>query len=195
MHTSCSFRSRRSRRPKFRSVAAQFRSGLTHDLSQSLSLIAEYAELADQQLAQADFDREQVREALQNIHQEALGSRAILARLLSLTPEAQESTEPILVRQLLVEASELTESRWRYAARATGRDIQVRVDADRLAVVLGCRAGLQLAFTSLILDAVDALPEGGTIDLRAWCETQTVEVEVAASPCRRTAVRLSFPLV
>jgi signal transduction histidine kinase len=104
--------------------------------------------------------------------------------------------EPILLRQLLVEVAELTEVRWRHAARATGRPIQVRVDADRLAIVLGCRAGLQDAFTTLILNAVDALPEGGTIDLRAWCEAQTVEVEVAGSGAAGggTAVRFSFPL-
>ena len=87
MHTSCSYRTRRSRRSKSRSVAAQFSPGLADDLYQSLSLIARYAEQAETQLDHADFDRQEVRDALQLIYQETLGSWAILTRLLNLAPD------------------------------------------------------------------------------------------------------------
>jgi hypothetical protein len=133
---------------------------LAADLKQSLSLIARYVEQASHQLDQADCDRRELRAALQLIHQEALGSKAILARLLSLAPEA-----PAVIVEPLMEGSELT--------------VRVRVDA---------------------------LPDGGTIDLRAWCEAQTVELEVEvideygstlpidSAPGGGPAVRLSFLL-
>jgi hypothetical protein len=84
MHTSCSYRSRRSRRPQPRSVGVHLGAGLANDLNHSLGLIAHYAEYADRQLDQADFDRQELRDTLLLIRHEALGSRAILARLLSL---------------------------------------------------------------------------------------------------------------
>jgi hypothetical protein len=87
MHTSCSYRSRRLRRQKPRSVPALFSNGLADDLYQSLSLIAGYAEQAETLLDQADFDQQEVRERLQLIYQETLGSWAILTRLLNLAPD------------------------------------------------------------------------------------------------------------
>lgn len=182
MHTSCSYRSRRSRHSKPRSLNAQLSAGLAHDLNQSLSLISGYAEMAGHQLDQAYFDRDELGDTLELIHKTAVSSGAILTRLLSLASDAPAwSMEPILLRQLLAEASELTAVRWRDAAGATGRPIQVRVDADMDAIVVGSRASLQQTFTNLILNAVDALPDGGTIDLEAWRQAESVEVEVVSS--------------
>jgi hypothetical protein len=84
MYSSCQYRSRRSRRPKSRSASPKFSVGLANDLDHSLGLIAHYAEYAERQLDQADFDRQELRDTLLLIHHEALGSGAILARLLSL---------------------------------------------------------------------------------------------------------------
>jgi signal transduction histidine kinase len=160
----------------------QLASGLAHDLNQSLSLIAGYAELADHYLEQPMTDGSEVHNALQLIHEAALSAGLSLSRLLSYAGDAHPpAMQSIPLKPLLVEVSELTAVRWRYAARTTGRQIQVNIDADTHAIVNGCRTSLQQALVNLILNAVDALPDGGTINLRAWRQAQTVEMEVADS--------------
>jgi CheY-like chemotaxis protein len=158
----------------------QLASGLAHDLNQSLGLIAGYSELALGHLERAEIDRGELRRALALIHRAALGGGTTLARLLSFARREQEpAAEPIVLRQLLLEVAELTAVRWRDAAQADGRQIQVQVEAEPGAIVRGWRPSLQQALTNLVLNAVDALPEGGTIHLRARRQAEAVEVEVA----------------
>jgi hypothetical protein len=92
MYTSCSYRSRRSRHPEPRSVGVQFGAGLANDLNHSLRLIAHYAEYAERQLDQDDIDRQELLATLQLIQHEALGSKAIFARLLSLAADERRDS-------------------------------------------------------------------------------------------------------
>jgi CheY-like chemotaxis protein len=60
----------------------------------------------------------------------------------------------------------LTAPRWRDAAQADGRPIALEVEAVGHPAILGAPAPLREALTNLVLNAVDALPGGGTIRIR-----------------------------
>src|SRR5262249_61405532 len=69
--------------------------------------------------------------------------------------------------QVVQQVLETTEPTWRQDGRRRGVEIDVVTElADRLPKVAADPAELREAFTNLVLNAVDAMPNGGTLTLR-----------------------------
>jgi signal transduction histidine kinase len=80
--------------------------------------------------------------------------------------------EPVDLVAALREAVSMTQPTWRDAALADGRQIKVEQEYQPVPLI-ACHGGnIQEAATSLLLNAVDALPEGGRIVVRAYPEEQ-----------------------
>ena len=158
----------------------QMAGGVAHDLNQSLGMVAGYAELARRTLADRAPDLVRAREMLETVEQAALEGGETVRRLLVFARPALEGpTEAVALGPLLEGAVRLTAPRWRDAAQAEGRPIRVEVDANPAAVVDGQPGALRQALTNLVFNAVDALPQGGTIRLSARRLGARVEVAVA----------------
>jgi nitrogen-specific signal transduction histidine kinase/CheY-like chemotaxis protein len=158
-------------------------SGIAHDLNQSLALITGYSEIAYQELNQPAPDISRVREMVAITARAALDGGEALRGLLSfvstqaLTPEA----ERVDAGAVLQDAARLTAPRWRDAAQAEGRPIELEVDLEPGCALNGSPAALREAITNLIFNAVDALPSGGTIHLTARGDGDQVILEVRDS--------------
>lgn len=61
----------------------------------------------------------------------------------------------------------MTAPRWRSLASANGRRVELRVQVEPGLQLVGSRAGLREALTNLVFNALDAMPEGGSIVLAA----------------------------
>jgi CheY-like chemotaxis protein len=85
------------------------------------------------------------------------------------------------------DAAQLTAPRWRDGAQAEGRPVSLHVEAEHHPIILGSPARLRELLTNLILNAVDALPKGGTIRLRVAAEGELAIVEVTDSGVGMTA--------
>lgn len=156
--------------------------GVAHDLNQSLALIAGHSDLALAVLAECPFDPGQHRDALELIAQAATDGGQIVARLLTFARgEPDGPPEEIALPALLAQVGQLTAPRWRDAAQADGRSIALRVDAEVDAVIVGWPTRLREALVNLVFNAVDAMPDGGTIRLAAQRHGQATVVEVADS--------------
>jgi CheY-like chemotaxis protein len=79
------------------------------------------------------------------------------------------------------ETAQLTAPRWRDAAQAGGRPISLHIEAAHHPTIEGSPARLRELLTNLIFNAVDALPNGGTIHLRVASEGGLGIVEVTDS--------------
>src|SRR6185436_755095 len=107
-------------------------------------------------------------EALETITGAAISGGETVKRLLTFArSEPGAEAERVGLNRLLDEVAQLTAPRWRDAAQVEGRPITMHVAVEPDAAVLGWTAGLREALTNLVFNAVDALPEGGTIHLRA----------------------------
>jgi PAS domain S-box-containing protein len=167
-----------ARADKLRALG-QMASGIAHDLNQSLMLIASYGHLGGRALEHESLDRDELREMFTVVTQAAMDGGDTVKRLLQFARAPIEAaTQPIDLTLLAREVAQLTAPRWRDAAQADGRPIKLEVETAGHPGILGAPAALREALTNLIMNAVDALPRGGTIRLRVLQSEDHAAIEV-----------------
>jgi PAS domain S-box-containing protein len=167
-----------ARSDKLRALG-QMASGIAHDLNQSLALVAGYGEMARLAL-EREHNPPVAQEHLQTIIQAALDGGETVKRLLTFAHQRSEAPrERVDVRRVLGEVAQLTAPQWRDAAQVEGRRIDLQVDVEGTVVIDGWGHALREALTNLVLNAVDALPNGGEIRLSARREEGRATVAVS----------------
>jgi PAS domain S-box-containing protein len=141
-------------------------SGIAHDFNNSLSPIVGFAELL---LRRPDMPAETAQQYVKLINTAARDAASVIRRLRELYRERAETTPDAAVDlgRCLEEATALTEPRWKAQAQSRGLNIKVVSDVADVPVILGDPSGIREMLTNLIFNAVDAMPEGGTITMRA----------------------------
>jgi signal transduction histidine kinase/ActR/RegA family two-component response regulator len=156
-----------ARSEKLRALG-QLAGGVAHDLNQSLGIITGYCDVATQALEKASIDLPEVRDTIGMVAQAAMDGGETVKRLLMFARAHEEGERQRLdVGALLADVARLTAPRWRDAAQVEGRPIQVEVRVEGDLAVDGWPANLRAAFTNLVLNAVDAMPQGGQVTLSA----------------------------
>ncbi|HEY0583478.1 MAG TPA: PAS domain S-box protein, partial [Chloroflexota bacterium] len=167
-----------TRTEKMRALG-QMASGVAHDLNQYLAVIAGHADLAEQELAEG-ADRVAVGEHLRTLSQAAMDGGETVKRLLAFARQrADGPPQQLDLASIVEEVAQLTTPRWRQLEHDEGRSIELRVEIEHGAVVQGWPARLRQAVMNLVFNAVDALPNGGTICLSARREAGTALLEVS----------------
>jgi signal transduction histidine kinase/ActR/RegA family two-component response regulator/HAMP domain-containing protein len=156
----------------------QMASGIAHDLNQSLAMISGYGDLARQSLHRAR-DPNLVQDYLGMVIQAAMDGGETVKRLLAFAQHRTEAPRQCIdVRKLLSEVVQLTAPRWRDASQAEGHHIDLRVDVAGDILIEGWAHSVREALINLVFNAVDAMPQGGTIRLSARRAEDKVVVEV-----------------
>jgi PAS domain S-box-containing protein len=160
----------------------QLAGGVAHDLNQSLGLVVGHSELALETIRQSAGPADDLRESIETIIQGALDGAQTVRRLQTFVRGQPEgAAERISIGALLADVARLTAPRWRDDAQAAGAPINVSVnvavpDSDE---ILGWAPSLREALTNLVFNAVDAMPEGGTLQLRASGTSSHIVAEIA----------------
>ena len=145
--------------------------GVAHDLNNSLAPVVGFSELLLNDASGSGLSARQ-RGWLELIHRGALDAAGTVTRLREAyrTRAAPDEYEPVDVGRLFQLVVALTRPEWQDAARAAGKSIAVRTERteSRTAVLaLGDAGELREALSNLIRNATDAIPDSGTITLRA----------------------------
>jgi CheY-like chemotaxis protein len=83
-----------------------------------------------------------------------------------------------LINPIVEQTVSLTQPRWKDQALATSRTIVVRTELEQVPAVPANESDLREALTNLVFNAVDAMPQGGTITLATRLEGGEVVIEV-----------------
>src|SRR5262249_38392388 len=89
------------------------------------------------------------------------------------------TVQPLDFNDLVRQTVELTRHRWENLKHARGNPVVVDVAAEARAWVSGSPAELREVLTNLVFNAVDAMPDGGTLTVRTWSTADDVFVAVA----------------
>ncbi len=150
--------------------------GLAHNLNNSLAAILAYAEMM---LRDAKTEAA-ARRRLTVMRDVALEASVTVRRLQEfVSRQPQVAFGPIGLPAVITEALDMTAPRWRDDAQRRGIVITIVQDLSALPPVEGNAFELRDAILRLILNAVTAMPEGGTLTIRAASEESGwVAVEV-----------------
>jgi len=144
----------------------QMASGVAHDINNAISPIAIYAEsLLDRE---PDMS-ERVRKTLTIIQQCIQDVAGTVSRMRDFyrKREPQVLLESVDLNRIVQGVIDLTRSRWRDLPQERGVVIDVRLELIRpLPAILGAENEIRDALTNLVLNAIDAMPEGGVLTLR-----------------------------
>jgi len=150
-------------------------SGVAHDFNNLLASVLGRAQL----LMRRVQDPQQL-QWLRVIERSALDGAQTVRRLQEFTRiRRDQPMVPLDVTQIVRDALEITQSRWREEPVSRGIVIDVRTQLDPAPPVLGDASELREALTNLILNAVDAMPVGGTLTLTTRAADDHVDVIVA----------------
>ena len=143
-------------------------SGIADDFNNQLTALLGYSDLLLLNDAQMLSNKTLARRYVENIRAAARESSAIVGRLREFgrARAAGDVLLPVNLAKLVQEAATLTQPRWRAQARAAGSTVAVRLDLEPTPDVPGNAGELREVVTQLIFNAVDAMPQGGTITLR-----------------------------
>jgi signal transduction histidine kinase/ActR/RegA family two-component response regulator len=150
----------------------QMASGIAHDINNAISPVVLYV---DALLTHETGFSERARKQLEII-QRATGDVAhTVARMGEFyrQREAQLDLTEVNVNELLKQVLDLTRARWSDMAQQRGAVIETKIEClGENLVVMGIESELREALVNLVFNATDAMPEGGTLTLRAGSRRQ-----------------------
>ena len=149
--------------------------GVAHDFNNVLSVILGRAQLA---LDSAEDPR--LKKSLHAIEQAALDAAKTVRRLQEFTRVRTDTDfDQVDVSHLVRSALQMAEPRLMEGREKDSVNIEVGVDLNTVNSVWGDTAELREALLNIIFNAVDAMPEGGKLTIKAWQEDNQVILSVA----------------
>jgi signal transduction histidine kinase/CheY-like chemotaxis protein len=159
----------------------QMASGVAHDINNAVAPIALYTDsLLEHEAGLSERARGYlsiIRRAIADVGETVKGMRDFYR------PQDREAAlARIDLNSVVTQVIELTRGRWRDLPQQRGVAIAMRAELQQpLAGILGQESEIRDALTNLIFNAVDAMPDGGTLTVRTRSSAETVQLEVADS--------------
>lgn len=157
----------------------QMASGIAHDINNTLAPITLYTEALLE--SEAGLSK-RGRRFLKIIQQAArdIESTTLRLRKFYRKTDDRRGLQPIDIQGLLAQVLELTRPRWQAIPQRKGTVVDLQVETEpHLPPLLGEESELREALINLVFNAVDALPQGGAIRLRARAKDSYLILEVA----------------
>jgi len=158
----------------------QLASGVAHDVNNLLAAVLGRAELARLEVERGAIDAGRLLEALGQIEQAAEDGARTVRRIQEFARLRTDADVAIVdLSKLARDTVELTRPSWRDAAQARGATIGIEVDVQGSLLVAAEPLELREVLTNLILNAVDAMPHGGTLRVTGRRKGEMVQIQVS----------------
>ena len=148
--------------------------GVAHDFNNLLGAILGRIQL----LRARKFDREIDRD-MAVVEKAAMDGRETVRRIQEFSRvRTDRPVTPVDLGEVIRDAVEITRTRWKNDAERRNVNIRVSVRCEGVAPVLGSAPELREVYTNLILNAIDAMPQGGDLVLRCYRDGERIQSEV-----------------
>jgi signal transduction histidine kinase/ActR/RegA family two-component response regulator len=159
----------------------QMASGVAHDINNAVAPIALYTDsLLEHESGLSDRARGYlniIRRAIADVGETVKGMRQFYR-----PQDGQSALTQVDLNPIVAQVIELTRVRWRDLPQQRGIAIAMRTELQQpLAAILGQESEIRDALTNLIFNAVDAMPDGGTLTVHTRSSAETVQLEVVDS--------------
>ncbi|HST53520.1 MAG TPA: ATP-binding protein [Pyrinomonadaceae bacterium] len=157
------------------SALGELSSGVAHNFNNTLTGI-----LARAQLMLETNDPREIRRGLNIIIQTAEDGAKTVKRIQDFARQRRDQDfVPIDVDRMMLEVAEITRPRWKDRAEAESVHIKLVRQIGSNAVIMGDAGELREVLVNMVFNAVDAMPEGGTLTLSTREAGGGVEISVA----------------
>jgi signal transduction histidine kinase len=163
------------------SAVGTMANGIAHDFNNALLLIMGSGEILLQDVERQRLTKENAIPLLNDILTAARDASTLVGQLreYSRSGDTEEVHRPVNLNSVIEQAVSFTKPKWDAQAFEAGSKIRMEVDFQDIPVILGDSARLRDAITNLIFNAVDAMPQGGTLTVRTRAQGETVFLEVS----------------
>ena len=150
----------------------QLASGVAHNFNNILAAILGHA-----QLMKRDCSDTRMTQRIDIIERAALDGAQTVKRIQGFGLKYEGSIhESVDVNQILVDSTQLTRARWREDAQARGINYEVESDLQPVPTALGSPSELREVFVNILLNALDAMPQGGRLRIRTESKDANIYV-------------------
>jgi PAS domain S-box-containing protein len=143
--------------------------GVAHEVNTPLAVISNYIQMLAKQLPAGDARQS----LIDKIVKQTFRASEIVNHLLNFSRTGAAEFQPVSLNQVVEETLSLLTHPFR-----SGRVQVIRNLSPELPAVLGSGNRLQQVFLNLFLNARDAMPSGGMLEVRSSAHNGSVEVEV-----------------
>jgi PAS domain S-box-containing protein len=163
----------------------QMSAGVAHDLNNMLAAV-----LGQIDLLRLRVSDPAVREALNTVEVAATDGAHVVRRLQDFARQQtnQSLLAPVDLKGAVRDVLDITSPRWKDEPQQRGVVIEAEVGLDDLPCVLGDASEIREALTNLILNAVDAMPAGGTLTITGRAQGPAADQPLIALTVADTGV-------
>src|SRR2546423_2547115 len=157
------------------SALGELASGVAHDFNNTLAGI-----LGRAQLLLNESDPQKIESGLRIIIKTAKDGAKTIRRIQDFARQRRDHDfQPVSVDQLLLDVSEITRPRWKDHAEANNVHISLELQIRSNRLVLGDESELREVLVNMVFNAVDAMPQGGTLTLSTREVDGMIEISVS----------------
>jgi PAS domain S-box-containing protein len=157
------------------SAIAEMASGVAHDFNNALAAI-----LGNTQLLIYTAQDQETKETLQTIAKVAQDSAHTVRRLQDFTKKrVSQELGSVDVNSIIKDSIEITKPKWKDEAQSKGVPIEIVSTLEEIPRVSGNDSELRGVFTNMILNAIEAMPEGGKIEISASKKRGSVVIQIS----------------
>jgi len=143
--------------------------GVAHEVNTPLAVISNYIQMLSKQIPRED----ERQKTIEKIVKQTFRASEIVNNLLNFSRTGAAEFIEINLNSILDETLSLVQHPFK-----TGRVTVIRNFGENLPFVLGSSTKLQQVFLNLFMNARDAMPSGGMLEVRTYARNGSVEVEV-----------------
>ena len=151
-------------------------SGIAHDFNNNLAIILGRTEFLLMNLGKI----EKIEEGLQIMQKAALDGAEIVRRIQEFTGNKKKKEFIQLdVNELVKDVIRMTEPRWKDQSQRDGIEFDILAYFDSQQNIAGSDSDLREVLTNMIFNALNAMPEGGTISIKTYDENSNVNISIS----------------